>query len=418
MWLFYVIAALLVIGGGIAWKMNNKIVWWEWLISGVVAFGMAVTFHMVAVAGMTADVETWSGQIVEAKYRPAWREYYEEAIYRTEHYTTTSTDSKGNVTVHHHTRRVFSHYEPRWRNHPDEWSKEDSFGRDWSISQSEYQEIVSRFGKQDARGGRRSTWEHASRMVSGDPNDYFAVNAKGYIYPVTIWKHWENRVQAAPSVFSFQKVPDDAPVFAYPENKDPFSSDRVLGTATAVMPALFWDQLNARLGPSKHVNVILVGLGEQDSSVAELQRAKWIGGKKNDLVLCYGGSKDPHKATWAKVFSWSDEDTMKHNLQTIMLENEIRAPMPEAAGAIEKTRAPGFYEKVEAEIAKNFVIKDWKQFDYIDVEPPMWAYFVYFIVIGLIQGGLWLFFWHNGDDKDSDSNSELRQLRNHYGRYR
>jgi hypothetical protein len=29
MWFFYVVAVLLIIGGGIAWKTSNKIVWWE-----------------------------------------------------------------------------------------------------------------------------------------------------------------------------------------------------------------------------------------------------------------------------------------------------------------------------------------------------------------------------------------------------
>jgi hypothetical protein len=377
---------------------------------------MAVVFQVIAVIGMTDDVETWSGQITEAVYRPAWREYYEEAVYRTEYYTETEyyTDSKGNRQSRTVTksRRVFSHWEPHWRNHPDKWSKADSFSRSWDISKGEYDEILSRFGQQTSRPGTRRTWEHASRMVSGDPNDYAATNVKGYIYPVTIWKHWENRVQAAPTAFSFPKVPEGTEVFEYPKNDDPFSSNRVLGTATSVMPALFWDQLNARLGPTKHVNVILVGFGEKDSSIADLQAAKWIGGKKNDLVLCYGGSKDPKVAAWARVFSWSDADVMKHNLETIMLQNKIAPPLPVTPGALEAKQ--GFYELVEAEIRKNFVIKDWKQFDYISVEPPLWSYIVYIVVIGLVQGGLWFFFLKNDDDKDSDTRRN-RFYRGSYG---
>jgi hypothetical protein len=415
MWFFYVIAALLIIGGGVAWKMSNRIVWWEWLISGSVALVMAVVFQVIAVIGMTDDVETWSGQLTEAVYRPAWREYYEEAVYRTEYYTETEyyTDSKGNRQSRTVTksRRVFSHWEPHWRNHPDKWTKHDSFERSWDIQKSEYDEILSRFGQQNSRPGTRRTWEHASRMVSGDPNDYVATNVKRYIYPVTIWKHWENRVQAAPTAFSFPKVPEGAPVFEYPKNDDPFSSNRVLGTATSVMPSLFWDQMNARLGPTKHVNVILIGFGEKDSSIADMQRAKWIGGKKNDLVLCYGGSSDPKVASWARVFSWSDADVMKHNLETIMLQNKITPPIPAVAGAVEAKQ--GFYELVEAEIHKNFVIKDWHQFDYISVEPPLWSYMVYIIVICLVQGGLWFFFMNNDEGKDDDRRNRFR--RSSYG---
>ena len=50
-----------------------------------------------------------------------------------------------------------------------------------------------------------------------------------------------------------------------------------------------WDELNARLGPSKQVNLIIVRL-KMPQEARDLE-AKWVGGKKNDLVLTYDGGR-------------------------------------------------------------------------------------------------------------------------------
>lgn len=322
--------------------------------------------------GMTADVETWSGQITEAQYQPQWVEYYEYAVYRTEWYSVSDSDGKGS---HMESRQVFDHWEPTTETHPRRWFKYDTFGRTFSISEAEYVQILGKFGRRDTRPGVRSTYEHNSHMLSGDPNDYYAVNATGYIFPVTDVRHWSNRVKASPSAFSFPQVPLDAPVYEYPKNKNPFASDRLLGTAKGAVSTLAWDQMNARLGPTKKVNVILVGYGDKDSSVAELQKSKWIGGKKNDIVVCYGGDADPHKARWAKVFGWSDSDICKYEVQTVLLQNPVD---------------DSIIPKIEKEIWRGYVIKDWHQFDYLTVEPPRWSYWVYLLAVVVTQGLVWI----------------------------
>ena len=152
-----------------------------------------------------------------------------------------------------------------------------------------------------------------------------------------------------------------------------------MGTALATVDILEFDRMNSRLGPHKQVNVILIGFGSRDSSFAEWQRAKWIGGKKNDLVLCYGGSKDGHPA-WAKVFGWSDSEICKRNLETILLQNKI------------DTKVLPLLEK---EITSGYQIKDWSSFDYLSVEPPTWSYWVFAIVLIVFQLGFYLWAYCN-----------------------
>jgi hypothetical protein len=224
------------------------------------------------------------------------------------------TDRDGNTQ---YTTEIY--YTTEHRTHRECWTAYTNIGDSHDVSRAFFGDITQNFG-----GKITTERPHKSGFDSGDPNAYVAYNKTGYIYPVTSKRSWTNRVKAAPSLFSFSKVPDGSPVFEWPENPDWLHSQRLLGTAAKDFNLLEVDRMNARLGPRKHVNVILVGFGSKDISLAELQRAKWVGGKKNDLVICYGD-------TWAKVFGWSDSEICKRDIESIMLERS-----PDRLAKIEK----------------------------------------------------------------------------------
>jgi hypothetical protein len=207
-------------------------------------------------------------------------------------------------------------------------------------------------------------------MIGGDPNDYYAYRKTDWIEPVTTLKRWTNKVKAAPSVFSFIEVPTNVPVFNYPQNKDEWHSDRLLGLAKGDINLFKFDCMNARIGAAKKVNIIMIGFDSSDSMLAEYQQAKYIGGKKNDIVLCYGKG-------WTRVFGWTDSELVKENLQTILLKNTINDDI---------------LPLIEKEIVKNYKIKDWTQFDYLSVEPTTNHYIWFFIIMFVIQTTLYIAF--------------------------
>lgn len=219
----------------------------------------------------------------------------------------TYTDSDGNTQTRLVTRRQTHH--PRW------WVT-SSIG-DISINQGEYANLRSHFGDE------KKTRGHRPNFHSGDRYDYQLVNVNNFRQPVHSERHWSNRVKAAPSVFSFPQVPEGISVFDYPQVNSVFQSNRLLGTASRNIDILEFDRMAGWLGPAKKVNVIIIGFGEDsDQSIAQYQEAHWIGGKKNDLVLCYGGSNG-NKPGWSYVFGWTDEALVKRNLETILLTNQL-----------------------------------------------------------------------------------------------
>ncbi len=192
-------------------------------------------------------------------------------------------------------------------------------------------------------------------------------------------------------------VPAGTPVFPYPASTDPFTSNRLLGCAKTTVSTLAFDQMNARLGPVKHVNVILVGFVGHSMELAKSQEAAWVGGKKNDIVICYGYG-DPHpdlhaKPDWVKCFGWAEHAVIKHDLEDIFLD---------ANGGVTDVVLPA----LEHEVAANWQIKDWHKFDYINIEPPAWSYFAFIGFLIVSQAG-WYFFCHQEAFGKSDEEENL-----------
>lgn len=393
MYLFYLFSLIPLIVGLIIWLRSDKIIWQEWVGASLLAFLISGVTHIIAAKGMTDDVETWSGQVSSVKYIPRWKEYYEEAIYKTEYYyeTETRTRSVGsgkNSRTEHYTvrvqksRRVFDRWESRNRWHESQWLCETDLNQSFSISQESYNRIVARFGKTEPRLGRRRTGEHASRMIDGDPNDYWGVNINRWCEPVTRQKYFENRVKASPSVFSFVKVPTNINVFPYPQNNNIFHSDRLLGDARK-LNLLKFDQLNSFLGGRKKINLIIIGFKDADSMMAEYQRAAWIGGKKNDLVMMYNLNSSTKTVSWTRVFGWSESEVCKRNLESILLK----------ADAFNDEDV--LFDKIKTEIIANYTIKDWSKFDYLTIEPKTSHFVWFFIIMILTQSGLYVYFHYN-----------------------
>lgn len=392
---FYFLALIPLVVGGIIWLFTRKVNWQEWAIGSACGFILAAIFHLVSIHGMTDDKETWSGQITHAKQFSRWQEYYEEAIYRTEYYTVTvsdySTDSKGRrYRSGSHTetrsRRVFDHWEPRTCWHDEHWECYSDLNTSYGIDKSRYSYFTNKYAMNKPVAGSRTTWSHNSRMIGGDPNDYVCdTSVTHWIEPVTITKSFVNKVKAAPSVFSFITVGTNIPVYNWPSNPNPFVSDRVMGTARKYISTLEWDKLNAYLGARKKINLIIVGFDSGDSMLGQYQRAKWVGGKKNDLVITLGGH-DLKKPDWVYVFGWSDTEIVKQDIQSYVKENGLGS-----------TNLLGY---ISNEVVQNYKIKEWKQFDYLRVEPATCYYYWFLGFLLVTQVGLYWFFLMNEFDKD------------------
>ena len=368
----YCIAFIPAFIGCLLWVFSKKVVIWEWLVASGVAFLTALIFNVIAVYGMTHDQEVRSGYVTSATFHPFWHAEWVELV------THTTTDSKGNVST-------YTTLEHRSEDHPEHWTCDVNFGsyqKEWGISKSTFDDICKTLGSNPLE----KKWVDKSNFVRGDHHIYIGRNKTAQIYPVTDITSFENRVKAAPSLFSYSKVPDYVKVFDYPYPQQSFVSNRLLGLASKDFNQRAWDCLNSQLGPIKKVNLICVGFGEdEDLSIAQWQEAKWVGGKKNDLVICYGKSSDPAVAArWCYVFGWTDSEIVKKELESLFLTTPAKELIP----------------KIKETVEKGYTIKDWTKFDYITVEPSFTAYIWLILAMLLTQIPLWIAFTRNDESKD------------------
>jgi hypothetical protein len=366
--ILYLIACIPLFIGGFLFINSKQINWTEWLGGSLSGFIIAGIVHGIVFYSLTCDTETWSGKVTTARYEPPWVEQYLEAIYRTE----SHTDDEGNT----YTEQVFDHYETRYRDHGPDWEICCDVGLKQftvDISQEIYNDLLKKFGKKEAREGDRPGY------YSGDENDYWLVNINNYFQPMNTTYNFENKIKCSKSIYSFIEVPPNISVYDYPVN-NLLQSNRLLGTSNQKISILEFDRLNSFLGPFKLVNIIIVGFPKNsDPMISKYQEAKWIGGKKNDIVICYAEG-DNNKVSWSYCFGWTDKTLVKRNLETIFLENEVNN---------------NILEKIKIEISKNYIIKDWSQFDYLTIDPPFWSYIVLIIVMIIVQVILWSLFLNN-----------------------
>lgn len=362
----YLIALIPLVTGGILFLKSRNFSWQEWLIVSLVGFGIAGLFHLAVNSSMTSDTETWSGEITSAVFYPKWIEEYQERHSKT-YYTGSGENRKSHTKVWYTTEH---------RTHSEHWTAFTSLDVSHSISEEEFNHIRSKFKDLTVSTPFKPGFD------GGDRNIYTSYNKTGYVFPVTTKRTFENRVKASPSLFRFPEVPENIPVFCYPNNGDWRRSDRLVGIACKKFSIREFDVLNAELGPKKKVNVIIVGYPKGTTNQdAEWLKSKWMGGKKNDLVICYGGDNNG-KAEWASVFGWTEEELVKKNLETLFINNVV---------------GDNLLPEIRTEIIKNYTIKDWSKFDYLSVEPPVWVYYLYLVIIILMEGALIFFFLQNDE---------------------
>jgi hypothetical protein len=352
MFLFYVLAALPVLVGIYVWFHNAEVTWLEWLGSSALSFILAGIIHYCAIRSMVADTQTLNGLVNTAVHIPSWTDLHPE----------TRTRKVGKVTTTY-TVWVTAH-------HPDRYWVDTDIGQ-FSVDGGKYFQLLNLMG-----GKESSSVGSRPYMVSGDRLDYSTINSTKWEEPVNDYVYFENRIKACPSVFSYAAVEKDVPVFEYPTNNHLFQSERLLGQANAISLGAF-DKMNGRLGPWKKVNVIMCGFQGGSASLGISQECKWIGGKKNDIVICYGVDES-RKVTWSYVFGWTEKDIVKRNLETIMLQNPVNTAI---------------LPLIEKEIIDNYEIKDWHKFDYLTIPIPgrFYVYFLIFMVITQVGYYYWAF---------------------------
>lgn len=340
-------------------KFKHETAWWEFLIptsaSLVFIIIMKVTIETVQV---NCD-EYWGSVISKVEYYEEWNEYI--------HRTCTRSCGK-NCTTTYDCSYV--------AHHSAYWEITTNIGETVRITKEEYNRLKKYFGN--------STFVDLHRHYHTKDGDKYVTTWNGNpekIVSATTQHTYENRVKASDhSVFHFGKVADEDKkrykLFDYPPIYEAYKQRALLGDSSLI--ALKADSIlrvyNGVLGPKKEVKIFVLIHKNQPLDAGSYQEWLWCGGNMNEFIVSVGVDKN-NKVTWCKVISWTPNETLKARVR-------MGVEVKDSLDLVELAHFIG------DEVGKDFVRKDFEEFSYITVDPPLWAVVLTFLLTILLNVGL------------------------------
>lgn len=356
MYIFYIIALIPVLIGSYFWIRTKELTFGEWMLCTCMAFSAAFCFHSITEGSIKSDYQIVSGKITKLIHYPEWVEKYQVPIYRTQ---CSSIGKSTSCTS------VFSHYETRYTTHQEYWEAHSDIESRKEIKKEKYLIL-----KKDS-GALQKQYEEKYGFYSGDHNIYISHINSDKIIPIHETSSWENPIKGKKSLFNFVKVTEKEKknLYKYPEVEDWFVSQRLLGHAKKLVKIDEWDKLNAELGKTKKVNLIMIGFPDKfPENTCMYQEAYWLGGKKNDVILCYRHKQN--KIISAYVFGWTESDLLKRNLESTLL-----------GSTFDNT----ILEKIKSQVESFYILKDFTKYKYISANINGWVIFGYILFLSLTQ---------------------------------
>lgn len=183
---------------------------------------------------------------------------------------------------------------------------------------------------------------------------------------------------------------------------------------TPLEPATDWNnalmELNADLGASKQANIIVVLVKNVPDDWYYALEEKWIGGKKNDVVLV-ASVDDNMKPQWATVMCWTTNELFKVKLRDDVMNDP-------------QLTKDAVMQDLRTNVTQYFQRKPMHDFQYLEAEmqPSTTAWVVTLIIALLVSIGLTVFFEFNDVFDDGDEDDEFvtnfkRSRRRRYGYY-
>jgi len=274
------------------------------------------------------------------------------------------------------------------RDHPAEWVLVNTIGERISISKNEYERLKNKLGNNKFVDMNRDYYR-----IDGDM--YLSVWDRDSLraVPVTTLHTYENRVKASDaSVFHFDDLDQEDVVRYglkdYPPIKDHYKMDAVLGDSSsdATRANTKLKYINGALGHKKEVCVLLLVFKNQPLEAGFKQEAYWKGANMNEFVICVG-INDDREVQWGKVISWTTNEKLKIDVTNLLNQQD-------------KLNLCSIVDQVYPMVQESFKRRDFKEFNYLTVEPPLWAIVTTYLFVILVNVGISA--WVVGNEHSED----------------
>ncbi len=342
LWLLLLIIVVIALLCKLRW--SKTITWTEAGVQTAVVCFLVISVYELSMFSASYDVETLNGKVTGKE-----KEWVSCEHSYSCHCKTVSSGSGKNKT----TRRVCD----TCYRHFNDWN--------WNVKTSLGDFTISRI---DDRG-----YYKPPRWTAVQNNQ-----------PVAFPHVYTNYVKAAPDSLFHPILDFKGDLPEYPGFYDYQYSDRVIGVSKdqKIWNEVLATSLNDR-GRIKQVNYVIV-FTNKSPIFADALQSKWIGGKKNDIVVVLGVKTYPN-IDWVKVFSWSKQDIVNVSLRNALLDSKTVDPY--------KTLSI-----INDNVDKFYVRRPMSDFKYLenDVQPSAWIV-VLTLIIGVISSIALAYHFHRNE---------------------
>ena len=343
----------IVTAGILAFKFREKTALWEYAVvlipSLLLFFGLKYSFVYIS----SLDKEYLSDLVSKITYYEDWDE--------TVMVTHTRTVSCGNGKT-----RTETYVVPERRYHPKRYVYETVTGETNDVSEDEYKLICYKLNMP-------AVFKDMHRSYRSKDGDAYVTSwnrTRENSYPVT-WTHlYQNKVKASSySIFKYGNMSEEEikenKLFDYPEIKNN-DQNPILGfnaTDTDIDAVRY---LNGYRGPKNQIHVFILCFNNPSLEVAEMQKAYWQGGNKNEFVVCLGVKNNT--VIWCNPFSWSDEPMLEVKTRDYFIKHP-------------DINFKDYAEWLDTQIDKNWHRKEFNDFNYLSIELSIGWYIAILIII-------------------------------------
>ena len=379
----------------LAW--DKKFIWWEILLPIVTSFLFILIAKFGIEKSMLSDTEYRGGLIVEARYYEYWETWVKKTCsqqYACGTYTTGT--GKNRVT---HTKYCTRYYDCSYcdRNDPY-WVAYDTQGHSWRITEKEYLRLLRQWNA-------TPEFVELNRSINykngcGKDGDMYRIrwNNDMLTSESSTWTEtYENHVQLSKSHFDLREVSDEEAkkynLYDYPNLKN-YHQPNVLGldsmnfltTNQKFGVKKMFEYFNGANGPTRKIRLYILLYHNKSIDIAVKQKNYWVGGNKNEMVVCIGLDKNTGKLDWVYPFSWSENKRVSVDIREDVMD-------------METLNFTKLYHILD-ESTKTFTYRDFKQFNYLSIDPPTWSVWFVYIITFIISISLIYYGYTNEYEED------------------
>jgi hypothetical protein len=346
---------------------RKKIVLWEILALIIPSALLILIMNTIMIHSLTTDTQYLGAYIPKVYNYKAWDE---KVSCRHPIYCSRSCGKNCTTTyVCGHVHAFDVDY------HPEYWTKEDNYGREYIISKYEYTKLSKQFeNKENFIDMHRDYYS-----IDGDALCVHWNNKPETADAVTLTDTYENKIKASHSIFKFEEVSDKSKLawglYDYPEIPALYQPC-VLGRPISIKANRKFQYINGYYGVNKQFKLFILFFKDQSIESAFKQRSYWEGGNKNELVVCVGTNKSG-KLQWCKSFSWMDKPELEVRIDGFMNKYLDR-----------QVDLDKFADWLPKEIEQHWKRKEFKDFDYLTIEVTTAQLIWILVIIGLYNIGM------------------------------